>query len=179
MLSNYQAYLFALCFSCALKTSVLKASPFLWTMGAAKEPFQCVRSIVQRLRRICAIDSNSIKEAITSSAPVIPILKTPLSDWFFICLSRNPCCCGNSGTSAGSLTETVMELPVPGFSQDGYGQDRKKSGTNGEFKDDNWARNTVWEGAAAMLKYLSDFLGDWPFFWFPWIIQDQIPDFIF
>lgn len=128
----------ALCFSCALKMSELKAFPFLWTIGAAKEPFQCVRSIVQRLRRICAIDSNSIKEAITSSAPVIPILKTPLSDWFFICLSRNPCCCGNSETNAESLIETVTELPVPGFSQDGYGQDRKKAETNKEFKDVNW-----------------------------------------
>lgn len=53
----------------------------------------------------------------------------------------------------------MMELPVPEFSQDGLGWDRKKSGTNGEFKDDNWARNTVWESAAAILKYLSDFLG--------------------
>lgn len=105
MPSNYQAYLLALCFSCALKMSVLKAFPFLWTIGTAKEPFQCVRSIVQRLRRICAIDSNSIKEAITSSAPVIPILKTPLSDWLFICLSRNPCCCGNSEVNAVSLIE--------------------------------------------------------------------------
>ena len=137
MPSNYQAYLLALCFSCALKMSLLKAFPFLWTIGAAKEPFQRGRSIVQRLRRIYAIDSNSIKEAITSSAPVIPILKTPLSDWFFICLSRNPCCCGNSETNALSLIETVTELPVPGFSQDGYGQDRKKSQTSKEFKDVN------------------------------------------
>lgn len=115
--------------------SVLKAFPFLWTIGAAKEPFQRVRSIVQRLRRIYAINSNSIKEAITSSAPVIPILKTPLSDWFFICLSRNPCCCAE--TNAVSLIETATELRVPGFSEDSYGQDRKKSQNNKEFKDVN------------------------------------------
>lgn len=125
MPSNDQAYLLALCFSCALKMSVLKAFPFLWTIGAVKEPFQCVRSIVQRLRRIYAIDSNNIKEAITSSAPVIPILKTLLSDWFFICLSRNPRCCGNSVANAVRLIERVTELLVPGFSQEGYGASQK------------------------------------------------------
>jgi len=113
MPSNYQAYLLALWFSCALKMSVLKACPFLWTIGAAKEPFQCVRSIVQRLRRIYAIDSSSIKEAITSSAPVIPILKTPLSDWFFICLSRNPCCCDNSETECCELNRDSDRISCP------------------------------------------------------------------
>lgn len=96
--------------------------PFLWTTEAAKEPFQCDRSTVQRLRRIYAIDSNSIKEAITSSARVIPILKTPLSDWFFICLSRNPCCCGNSEANVVSWIATVTGLHVPGCSQDIMGK---------------------------------------------------------
>lgn len=137
MPSNYQAYLLALCFSSALKVSVLKAFPFLWATEAAKGPFQCDRSTVQRLRRIYAIDSNSIKEAITSSAQVIPIFKTPLSDCFFICLSRNPCCCGNSEVNVVTLIETVTELSVSGCSQDGYGQDRKQPPLNKEFKDVN------------------------------------------
>lgn len=167
----------ALCFSYALKMSVLKAFSFLWTIGAAKKPFQCVRSIVQRLRRIYSIDSNSIKEAITSSAPVIPILKTPLSVWFFICLSRNPCCCGNSETNAVSLIETVTELPVPGFSQDGYGQDRKKSQTNKEFKHVN--RTTRIKSVKMLLQLWNTCSCRLTIFWFSLITQDQMPDTLF